>query len=809
MGIPFARWLKQRRKALNFTQAELARQLGCAVVTIQKIEEGKRRPSKQIAGLLADHLAIPAGEREKFVQMARGNMLDTLPLPPSNLPHPLTSLIGREQEMQIIERKLRRADVRLLTLVGTPGVGKTRLAIEAGHALRPFFEDGVWFVSLAAVADGAFVFATVAQALGLRERGESALQETLFHYLRPRQLLLVLDNYEQLVDHSPLVADLLRACSQVKALVTSQSPLHLSGEHQLAVQPFPLPEIQPALASDRLSENPAIRLLVERVSSSQPDFVLDAANTETMAMLCVHLDGLPLALELAAARLSHVPPDVLLNDLANTQWGRLHWLTNGARDLPQRQRTLRKAIEWSYQLLSPPEQRLFVGLGVFAGGFDAEAAREVGIGESDAHIPSLKSLVDKCLLQVSYQEGAAPRYTLLETLREFALDKLADEGKIESMRRRHAAYFLSLAEGNHPIQSENRHEPAWLARLALNQENLRAALSWGLKHEPVCALRLAAALGHFWCLYGRWREGGAWLEQALQAADGPSDVRARALTSLGILLSFRGEKNQAIAVFQRALHYLRDRKDSPDLPWTLFHMAHSLVHQGEMDAGTRLFEESAALWQQLGYEWHIALAREQLGFVALEQGDLLRAKALLEESCAIHRAWQAEGSVASALIMLGAIERELNDPVATIEMIEEARVIFQKLDRRGDVAWALRDLGIAAVLARRLEDARRYLLESLAIYEAIGGKDGIAIILEGLAAIAAVSGEAERCLHLLGATTALRQQLGLALVSYSAKIDETLFQPLRRQLPAEQWEAGMAAGRALKLNEALALARSG
>ena len=807
MQTTFGQWLKQQRKLLDLTQAELAQRVGCALVTIQKVEEGTRRPSKQVAALLADHLAIAPQDRERFLRLARGESVGTLP--PTNLPNPLTSWFGRTDELTQVARTLLRADVRLLTLVGTPGVGKTRLAVEVGRHLRQefadgVFADGVWFVELAAVTEAAFVWTALAQAFNLPANGQISPRQQVFNHLRERQLLLILDNFEQLSEESPLVAEVLTASPGVKALVTSRVPLHLSGEHEVTVQPFPAPLFD-GVSFEQVATNPAVQLFVARVQRFQPDFAVTAANAGEIAALCATLDGLPLALELAAPRLRRFSAAELLTQLQDVEQGHLHWLSDGARDLPPRQRTLRHAIGWSFDLLTPAQRDCFTRLGVFSGGCDKLAAFHLcsttleGPAAIAAH---LQLLAEQNLIQA----GDGDRYLFLETVRAFALEQLVLSGYEDEIRRRHAAYFVALAETDHPILSENRHEATWTATLVRNQDNLRAALQWTLIHDPATALRLAAALAHFWYVNGQWQEGIDWLQRALADQSIPSIYSARAYTGMGVLLTSQGNNGRAELLHRQALNQLQGIDAPFDLAWTHFNYARLLVLQGRYAEGERLLVQCLGDWQQLGRLWHVGLTQTQIGVLAMERGEWERAQSLLSASLTVQREWQAEGMIATISLFLGNVERELGHAEAAIAAVRESYAIYQKLGRRADIAWAQREMAVAELCAGAVDDARRHFAESLAIYGEMGARDAVVIILEGLAGVSLLDGDWQTGARLLGAAQALRKAVHLPNTVYSRRMDEQIFQPARRQAGSPGWEAQIAVGQTFSYDEALALA---
>ena len=491
----FGYWLRRRRKELDLTQEALAQQVGCAVVTIKKIEADERRPSRQITERLVTVLAIPPDERDLFLQCARGQIstlrlsLPTRPVdqpqrPPTNLPASTTSFVGREPDLAALTALLQRAEVRLVTLTGPGGVGKTRLALQASTALLDDYTAGAFVVNLAPVIDPARVPAMIAEALNIKESADQSIGETLQRDLRSKRLLLVLDNFEHLLNAAPVVAELLVAAPQLKMLVTSRATLHLSGEHEFGVVSLPT--------------QVAVNLFAARAQAVNPSFVLDDEVRPIVAAICDRLDGLPLAIELAAARLKMYAPRVLLDKLAQ----RLPLLIGGPRDAPARHQTLRHTLDWSYDLLDDTERQWFTRLSVFTGGWTEAAAEAVcaepaGQENRSAGVTGdvLLSLLDQSLIQ-SIGDCVEARFTFLETIREYALDRLKASGEVETVRQRHLAHFLAFIE----VAEERVYHIAefdrWYKQVIVEFDNLRAALAWALEegHAVEAGARIAGAL---------------------------------------------------------------------------------------------------------------------------------------------------------------------------------------------------------------------------------------------------------------------------------------------------------------------------
>lgn len=521
----FGTWLQRQRKTLDLTQAALAGRVGCAVGTIRKLESAERRPSRALVARLLQVLGVPEQEYAAVMHVARSfTSVSQLGDVPSlsilahadeqrimSLPAPLTPLIDRVHEMLTVEHLLRGDEARLVTLVGPPGVGKTRLSLEIAAHLHPCFPDGTMFVALAPITEPTLVVATIAHALGIVDAAEHMLLDRLKRALRSRRILLLLDNFEHVVAAAPIVTELLATAPHLKVLVTSRVPLHVYGEHQVLVPLLALPDLPDVPPIEELRTYAAVRLFVTRAQAVQPNFRLTTENAAPVAALCGRLDGLPLAIELAAAWMKHVTPTALLARVEQAACGgALAVLTTGARNLPARHRTLRNAIAWSYDLLRPEEQQLFRCLGVFADGWTLDAATKVCSGDqaSDAVERDLHALLDTSLLWRTVMSNGQARYGMLTTIRAFALEQLHHSGEVARIQLTFAAYYLDLAEQAAP-HLHCANQQAWLRRLACEHNNLRAVLQTSLMLDGMAmvGLQLAVAVWRFWAIQGHWHEG--------------------------------------------------------------------------------------------------------------------------------------------------------------------------------------------------------------------------------------------------------------------------------------------------------------
>ncbi len=763
--LDFGAWLQRRRRGLGFTQAELGQRIGYSGETIRKVEAGALRPSRPMVERLADSLDIPAAERRAFLRFALddftddfgvGTVVASIPLSAGarpnlpSLPTPPTRLVGRDADATAVHQILSRPEVRYVTLTGPGGVGKTRLALEVARRAAPDFPNGVLFVDLAPVTEPDLVASTLTRALGLKDRPGATPTDNLKAFLARQRLLLVLDNYEQIVASAPWLADILGVAPTVKALVTSRVPLRLRGEREFSVPPLTLPDraVWRAASSDpqALAQSPAVQLFLDRMQDIQPDFTLTVDNTLAIAEICARLDGLPLALELAAARSKVLAPA----DLARRLDRRLALLTTGPSDLPTRQQTLRATIDWSYGLLTRAEQALFARLGVLVGGFTLESAHAVGHDGDpvDDVLAGLHSLADKSLvrpvtpLQTSGAATGERRFTMLETVREYALEKLAARGESHALRQRHADFFLRVAEqAEAPLMGAA--QALWLDRLNQEWENLRAAWGWFMEHERVeAALRLASALRRFWEVQADPSEGRLWLREGLARGQGVEPaVRAKALHTLANLLSNAGDHRGAIVLGEQAWRLRRELGDDQGTARTLNNLAIALWYQGEYRRAQILYEESLTIKRRLNDRLGIAYSLNNLGLLALDLDEYERAWALLSEGLNLRRELGDRLGAAISLMNQGIVAQQQGDLAQAVSRYETSLVDLISLDDRPSIARAQNNLALAVAQQGDFKRAHDLLDASQAWRREVGNARELALGLLNVAQVALYEGD--------------------------------------------------------------------
>jgi predicted ATPase/DNA-binding CsgD family transcriptional regulator len=736
------------------------------------------------------------------------------------LPVSLTSLIGREHEVKALHALLLRPDVRLLTLTGTAGVGKTRLALEVALELVHDFADGVHLVFLAPISDPAFVIPTIAHRLGLTESGSQPLLDLLKTTQHDKHRLLLLDNFEHVITAATLLAELLEACPDLKLLVTSREVLRLRGEHQFAVLPLALPDPK-RLPDDRsLAHVPAVNLFLQRVQAINSDFHLTTDNAATIAEICLRLDGLPLAIELAAARGKLLAPQALLARLDR----RLHVLTGGARDLPLRQRTLRNTLAWSYELLTAQEQRLFQRISVFVGGATLEAIEAICAALDDGEVAALDgvaSLTDKSLLQQLDQEGNESRLLMLETIREYGWECLIASGEEEATRLAHAEYYLALAEEAEPYL-KGAQQLLWLRRLDREQENLRAALGWLIAHEEMeKALRFCGALWWFWQNQGYLSEGRRWLKAvlALPGTGARPAMRARALSAAGDLAGAQDEWREAHLLLSESVALYRELEDDCGLVLPLATLGEGMIRLGDPTAGVLLMEESIALCRKLGLKWELSHVLLWLAYNAYLQGDLAQVTALTQESLALARELGEKTLIARALNTLGYGTWLQGDPVRATALAEEGLMLHRELGDKALITSALDTLGSIALSQGDLERAIACFTEGLSVAQELRHEtliaEGlsearelrnqmfIAWLLWGLARVAVAQNQLKRAAQLFGATE-VRYDVNKVLSPNQRDDYERMISSVRAQLGEQAFAAAWAEGRTISREQILA-----
>jgi len=724
-----------------------------------------------------------------------------------NLPAARTTFVGREREMLEVKRTL--AMTRLLTLTGVGGSGKTRLALEVARDLVGAYPEGVWVVELASLSEGDLVPQAVASALGVQEQPAQPLLDTLAEALRVKEMLLVLDNCEHLVEAAASLVDaLLSSCPHLHVLATSREALDVAGEVRWAVPSLSVPASRSSLTAQELEGYASARLFLERASDRRPGFAATTENARAVAEICRRLDGIPLAIELAAARVGALSVEQISERLEDS----LKLLTDGGRTTVPRQRTLRGALDWSYELLREQERVLFRRLSVFAGGWTLEAAEAVAPGEGvDQHsfVDLLSELVDKSLLVVETTGESRVRYRLLEPIRQYVREKLEESGEAEAVQRRRASFFLALAE-EAGAALRGSEEGAWLDHLEAEHDNIRAVFSYSLVGgDPGLGLRMAAALWWFCHVRGYYSEGTTWLEGALagKGAENPT-ARAGALIGLGHMLSDRDDFLRAEECLEEALALYERVGDLGGVAEALNALGWVTFQEGDdLGQGKVLLEESLAAARESGNRRVIPSVLNGLAHIAIENGTLELARKLWGDALLLNRN-QGRASVTSSILFnLGYIELAAREVVQAIDLFAEALSLSRELGHKYLVASCLLGLGMAATLQGEPRRGEALIKEGLQINLELGSKSAIAEFLEGLAEAAGALGQDLRAARLWGAAAALRKTLDWPWWTVERRLHEPLLEAARSRLKTA-WDAAFDEGQAMDLEEAATYALS-
>lgn len=706
--------------------------------------------------------ALEAIASQKEIALSSGKEITRISDLVSKIPVPGTSFIGREREIEDIINLIKNPSCRLITLTGTGGVGKTRLSLQIAQKLSKSFNSQVFFVELAPVEDPNLVISRIARVLGVKEAPTGFTIESIADHLRSKTTLLVLDNFEQILDAAPLISRLIAEAPDLHVLITSREALHLYGEQEYPINPLTLPDLNRDDSLTALARNDAITLFLQRAQATNPAFEINEANAPILTEICIRLDGLPLAIELAAARIKFYSPQALLEMLNDA----LKFLISGPRDISSRHQTLREAIDWSYKLLDEEEKCLFARLAVFHGGHSLEAVKIVCDPDHNLNIPILlESLFNKCLIKQSNDPNRETRFTLLETIKQYAREQLVKSGELERFQREHANYFVETAERAAPELSGPKQEE-WSTRLRVEYDNLRSALSWTLGGaDPVLGARLAGALSEFWYYEGPIFDGEKWIKEAIVWRDQlPPNVLAKILNGAGIIAFARGDPVEGKRWNGEALEIARGNLDKYNWAWALFWLsAHATTNPAEYEEGVALCEKAIALYQEIDYKSGLAWTHNQIGELTRLLQDYTRARESYEQSLAICRE-------------TGNKRRE---------------------------AIALLNLSYVALYQNEIFQAEAYALEGLALLRELNLKYHSVIGMAMLAGPVAMQGNVLKAAKLLGASESNFEKMAVDLQAADQVEIDRFVAFTRANIDAESFELAWSEGREMTYDEAL------
>jgi predicted ATPase len=767
--------------------------------------------AEELRQLVENDLALLLTERFEDAELKGGMSANQLEFMHHNLPAQVTSFVGREAEITAVTELLEREQVRLITLTGPGGTGKTRLCLQIAANSLNQYKDGVFFVSLAEARDPTMVVSKIAEQLGIREGGSQSLLESVRSFLRDKRMLLLLDNFEQVLEAAPMISGLLESTPQLSVLATSRALLNVRGEHEFQVPTLQLPEPSSDKATEQLVSCESVRMFVERAKAINPRFELDSMTGPVIAEICRRLDGLPLAIELAAARVKMLSPEGLLGMLSS----RLKMLTGGGRDLPERQQTLHNTLEWSVQLLNQQDQTLFARLGVFMGGFTLESAQEVCRLDNNNGIDifqGIETLLNNSLLQVGQLDSFQPRFRMLETIREFAQERLAESGELEVIQRKHAQYFINRMNEVSPRLSthEADRELAWVEA---EHDNLRAVLACCFNDEYLIELApwLVVSMNWPWYRRGFLSEGRDWANRLLRSsiAQGHTLARCYALWSSGAMAMWQGDLNNALSLLEEAVGLSRLLESPMAVAVTLLFLGTTEVNRGKDKIALQYLQEALELYEQLAMPWYVAITLVHMGNATLGMGDLTNARAYLDKALPISQNIGEKWLNSFILNNYGEVARtECNFTIAQ-SYYEESEGLLRAMGDKGDLARLVHNLGCVAGHMGELVIAEDRFNESLAMFIKLGNQRGMA---ECLASLAGLWSEQDKLLpatKLLGAAQALLDATGATWwPADRVEVDRNL-EKLRLNLEPDQFETAWETGKKMNLEAAIAYAQKG